>query len=174
MKKWLFSFALLAGFLPVILAQTLSPSIISPNGGIAENSIMILEWTIGETAVETYRSGKEFYTEGFHQPSLVVKPSDQMADIAPRTSTTELTNGIVRVMPNPVYSVLTVHLELDHQLDLQISILDMHGQILNTRTATIDKGDISLDFTKYPSGMYMLHVNSSDGSVVYICNVTKI
>lgn len=175
MKNWFLILVLVAGFWPDTSAQATSPSIISPNGGVAQNSIMILEWTIGEIAVESYHSGEKFYTEGFHQPMLIVEPVDKPQSITTRTdASSEESVGLVRVMPNPVSSTLNVQFELETQMNIQLRVFDLQGQLLDSQKLKIEQGNTTVDFSSYPTGMYMLHVESEDGLFVRSCKISKI
>lgn len=70
MKKALFF--LLIFFIPfMIVAQSVSPEVISSAGDYYENSNGSLSWTLGEIATETYTAGNIILTQGFQQPITV-------------------------------------------------------------------------------------------------------
>ena len=54
-------------------SQQLSPSIIASDGGISKAAGISLEWTLGEPTVESLSTSDRLYTQGFHQPILLVK-----------------------------------------------------------------------------------------------------
>ena len=175
MKNWFLILVLVAGFWPDTSAQATTPSVISPNGGVAQNSIMILEWTIGDIAVQSYHSGDKFYTEGFHQPMLTVEPVDELEPVTTRTDDiSEGSAGLVRVMPNPVSSTLNVQFELETQMNIHLRVIDLQGQLLDSQKMKIEQGNMTLDFSSYPTGMYMLHIESEDGRFVRSCKISKI
>jgi hypothetical protein len=51
-----------------ILAQSVSPQVVSPAGDYYEGTNASLSWTLGEIATETYTSGNAILTQGFQQP----------------------------------------------------------------------------------------------------------
>ena len=55
-----------------VTAQSNNPSILSSAGGSDKTSTISLDWTIGEYAVETVSLADRMYTQGFHQPYLIV------------------------------------------------------------------------------------------------------
>jgi len=60
---------LLTALLPVyILAQSVSPEVVSSAGDYYENANVSLSWTLGEIATETYTNGNIILTQGFQQP----------------------------------------------------------------------------------------------------------
>jgi len=60
---------LLAVLIPVyILAQSVSPEVVSSAGDYYENANVSLSWTLGEIATETYTNGNIILTQGFQQP----------------------------------------------------------------------------------------------------------
>ena len=54
------------------LSQRLSPEVLAVGGGIDKNGSLSLEWTLGEAVIETVSLSDRIYTQGFHQPMLVV------------------------------------------------------------------------------------------------------
>lgn len=60
---------LLALLMPLfMLAQSVSPEVISSAGDYYENGNVSLSWTLGEIATETYTNGNVILTQGFQQP----------------------------------------------------------------------------------------------------------
>lgn len=175
MKPILVFLVLILGLPPLIMAQVLSPSVISPNGGSAQNATMYLEWTVGELAVESYRSGENFYTEGFHQPVLVVEPIVDDVAINNRTDeTSDGGKGLIRVMPNPVNHFLTVEFDLSDMKDIHIAVTDLQGRVLNTLRQQIEQGKVQVDFSSFVAGQYIMHVRSDDGRFFRSCKISKL
>lgn len=64
---------ILASLLPVLIpaimmAQSVSPEVVSSAGDYYENGNVSLSWTLGEIATETYTNGNVILTQGFQQP----------------------------------------------------------------------------------------------------------
>ena len=66
--KILFVAFLLPAFL---MAQSVSPEVVSSAGDYYEGSNGSLSWTLGEIATETYSNGTNILTQGFQQPITV-------------------------------------------------------------------------------------------------------
>lgn len=171
MKLYFVLLVLSFGLLTSLAGQDISPSVISPNGGTAKNSIMILEWTIGEVAVETIRSGDKMYTEGYHQPSIRVEPYEE---VQLHTRSVSSTPGTIRVAPNPVGDLLNIELDLAEEMELIIQLNDISGQLIRNETLLVAKGSMQMDFSTVASGMYVLVVKSTDGQFVRTCKISKI
>src|SRR5690242_9955423 len=91
---------------PVFLAsaaccQTVTPTVLSNNGGFTQTSSGSIAWTIGEPVSELYQKPGHITTMGFHQTDLDVIAflNDHPADA----------DGIV-VFPNPVLDLLNIKL----------------------------------------------------------------
>ena len=69
MKKRLLLFPILFVFSYSVLAQQLTPMVISSSGGFFDNAAGMLSFTTGEmTSIETYSGPGYFLTQGFQQP----------------------------------------------------------------------------------------------------------
>jgi hypothetical protein len=132
---------------------------------------MILEWTIGEVAVQTIRSGDKMYTEGFHQPSIRVEPFEEEQL---HTRAVSSTPGTIRVAPNPVGDLLNIELDLAEEMEVVIQLNDISGQLIRNEKMQVAKGTMQMDFSNVASGMYVLVVKSLDGQFVRTCKISKI
>lgn len=166
--------AFLTGLFAVGYAQSPpAPAIISTNGGTAQNSMMILEWTIGEIAVESYRNGENYYTEGFHQPVLTVMPVEKNHGLVSNSEESTSTGGTVRVMPNPVSSWLNIEFDLEKEMNMHLQLFDLSGKLIENEHVIMQKGSAEMDFSTFSPGIYMLHVISEDGSFSRSCKISK-
>ncbi|MDP3929972.1 MAG: gliding motility-associated C-terminal domain-containing protein [Bacteroidota bacterium] len=60
-------------------AQSFAREVIGSAGTFATSAYGSMEWTVGEVMTETYASNGNFFTQGFHQPSIlevIIKPTD--------------------------------------------------------------------------------------------------
>ena len=142
MKVCIAVLVMLCSLSTAMRSQDSAPSVISPNGGIAADSHMILEWTIGEVAVQTLRSGDNVYTEGFHQPVLKVEIIEQEV-IRPRVASEDPGDkGTIRVVPNPVSALLTVYFDFTETMEVNVQVNDVNGRMHKNEKVTIEKGSL--------------------------------
>lgn len=52
----------------MMMAQSVSPEVVSASGDYFDNGNVSLSWTLGEIATETYSNGNVILTQGFQQP----------------------------------------------------------------------------------------------------------
>jgi|GEM_PF-1050471 len=55
-----------------LMAQRIEPKVMASTGGSGSAGGYTLEWTLGQTAVQTLKAGEYALTQGFHQPNLLV------------------------------------------------------------------------------------------------------
>ncbi len=55
-----------------LYAQRVEPQVMATSGGSGSAGGYSLEWTLGQTAMQTLKSGEYVLTQGFHQPNLLV------------------------------------------------------------------------------------------------------
>jgi hypothetical protein len=148
------------------MAQRLSPEVLSVGGGIAKSASLSLEWTLGESVVETHYATDRLYTQGFHQPTLYV--TEQVADLTG-------TDGKLQfiVAPNPVTSHLTVTVSSAQETPLQLWLTDMagHQYPLPNLPATVESTQV--DMTRFPAGTYLLHISRDTGARLKSYKVLK-
>jgi hypothetical protein len=79
--------------------QRFEPEVIANDGGNNILGDMQVEWTLGETAIESVTNKDRLYTQGFHQPLIVLSRKNEIViedDIK------------ITAAPNPVEHILTV------------------------------------------------------------------
>ncbi|GAB3176985.1 T9SS type A sorting domain-containing protein [Telluribacter humicola] len=147
------------------ISQSLSPEVIAVGGSIDKNENLSLEWTLGESAVETVGLPERFYTQGFHQPMLLVEALPDEAVSLHR----------VEVYPNPVSSILTVKIESGESVSapLKLSLIDVTGTSLLNKAASAPTETLQLDLKQAPAGMYMLQVITAEGQPVRVFKIVK-
>lgn len=147
-------------------AQTLSPAVLSSAGGIGKTDNVSVEWTLGQSAVETAVTNDNIITQGFHQGDL------RIVDI--ETPNETLASSFhISVAPNPVQSVLTVRLQSDNDSKLLLNLSDMNGQhLLGVEASSTDTQDI--DMSTLSQGYYILSVKTKQGDVVKTYKISKI
>jgi hypothetical protein len=146
-------------------AQQLSPNVIASDGGISKAAGISLEWTLGETTVESLTTSNKLYTQGFHQPMLIAKQFHTTVD-------TRLKDFDISVMPNPVQSVLTVTLAASSNEKVYLSLVDMTGRRTFMQVANA-KGTSLVDMSGMISGIYILEVRSVSNQLIKSFKVIK-
>lgn len=145
------------------LAQSLSNEVIAVDGGTHIANQISLDWTLGEPAVETVRSGKQQFTQGFHQPYLMVNKELKL----PETPSVQL-----RVYPNPFSATLSIDFLSPPDIQYIVSVSNMLGkEIIHSR---LDHQSQDLSMRHLPSGQFVLHIVGEDGVKIYSGIVTKI
>lgn len=124
-------------------AQTLSPEVIATAGERfdlpGEGS---LEWTLGETMVETLTEQSFLLTQGFHQSYFVVD--------AWRNSEFEFQ---IQVFPNPTPDWLYLETDAPHQLSIEL--VDMMGRVLLEKKVS-QQGQLYLG--DFADGLFLLRI----------------
>ena len=147
-------------------SQQLSPSVIASDGGISKASGISLEWTLGETTIESLSTSDRLYTQGFHQPLLLFKNFQPAGDIT-------LAGYQVSIAPNPVRSILTIHIISLNNEKIYLSLIDMAGrrspaQVINGRS-----GMAGVDMSAMNAGIYLLEVRNSANELIKSFKIIK-
>lgn len=144
----------------------LSPSIVSSQGGVDQTEQIILEWTLGESFVETVTSPGKIYTQGFHQSFL--EPGDIVV-IDPKP---DLPFDIY-IYPNPVTSWLNIAVLSSQVNQININLYDLDLRILH-HTVLYPIDDVArFDLSGLPNGLYLLYISTEDGLHIETFKVIK-
>ena len=76
----------------------------------------------------------------------------------------ELVNSNLIVYPNPTMDNFTIDVSASLNIPATIEISNIQGQLLNTLTAT--SGQMNVDISSLPSGLYMVEMKTEKGVVV--------
>ena len=159
---------LLAGALCLSLesmAQQLSPSVLAVSGGTARTPTMVLDWTVGESVVETVTASDRLYTQGFHQPLLLVSEQPNLADADAGYKFT--------VAPNPVVSSLRIDITAPESGQLQLLLTDLRGRQYNLPVVPANTPSTQIDMTAYPAGTYLLRIGKANGPLLKSYKIVK-
>ncbi len=155
---WAFTATMLHGqSLPL-----LSPTVIGAAGEVSKSSSMIIEWTLGETFVESIKTPSVWHTQGFHQPTLMVR---QIVKTLPTHQ--------VNIYPNPASAILNVSVRTDLQEPLVLKMIDVTGKIVLLKDAPGGPQDLQLAVHQLPEGMYILSVVRQNGAWITSFKVIK-
>lgn len=124
----------------IINSQTISPTLISNGGAYHKNENMSIHWSVGEVAVQTYKTSDVNLTEGFYQGVLLVTP------------TKEVYNNYFTIYPNPTSEKLFISAE-EVQIS-EVQIFDVKGSLIY-RTKQFSDG---LDVTTFICGTYVIRI----------------
>lgn len=144
MKLTVLSF-LLSFMSACLFAQTIQNDVIGTTGGSAESGTISIEYSVGETVIETAESTEITLTQGFLQPMLSVTSIDDE----------NILSGI-SVYPNPVGDELIIEISGDFIHPLQSMLFDINGKLLYE--SQLSSGTHTLNMQKYVQGTYFLKI----------------
>jgi hypothetical protein len=138
-------------------------SVLAAAGGVDSKQNMTLEWTLGETFVESVTTGEKWYTWGFHQPMLTARA------VSPNKGGYE-----VRIYPNPTQDLLKVFIKTPVEEDIKLTLVDVTGKTINTQWVPSGTREMEVRVKHLPEGMYMLSVTSTKGYRINSFKVIKL
>ena len=147
-------------------SQTFSPNVIPIQAGSDQTEHMMLEWTLGETFVETITHDSYLYTQGFHQPILKVELKHQ-------NKIAESTVLDIAVAPNPVRGILNINIKNKEDARMDINLYDINGKISRSATIYTMNSTTSLDVSDLPPSIYLLQISDKNGSTIETYKIIK-
>lgn len=172
------NFRILFCFLSIFISnhafcQKLSPEVISSAGDISKNSSISLEWTLGETIIESSKTSNRQYTQGFHQSYLKV------ISILPAQNESLISDYNMTVYPNPVEAILEVKVSTENLRQDEIGKVDLYlfnfmGQQLLVQKINEESASTFVDMTAFPSGTYFLKAQKENGLSLKSFKITKV
>jgi hypothetical protein len=178
MPKISANFSILSCFLSIFISnytfcQKLSPEVISSAGDVSKTASISLEWTLGETIIESSKTINKHYTQGFHQSYLKVM------SVTPPNSESLTSDYNMTVFPNPVQAILEVkisteNLPKDEVGKVDLFLIDILGQQLLVQKASEKPGSTFVDMTDFPSGVYFLKAQKENGLLLKSFKIIKI
>jgi len=152
MKKTVVLASVLLLMAAISFSQSLSPTLLASQGGFDRSDSMVLEWTLGESAVETIAEENTIYSQGFIQPLL--ETSHEIVQIL----------GEILIFPNPVNTHLNVKLLLDSNTQVTTDIYNVNGRLVRQFTNGFSLAKtIQLDVADLPTGIYFVRISSPKG-----------
>lgn len=150
-------------------SQQLSPSIIASDGGISKAAGISLEWTLGEPTVESLSTADRLYTQGFHQPLLLVKslPVAEVKEVKVATAYK------ITIAPNPVQSLLLVNINTEKKERLNLSLIDFVGRQILVQAFNGRSNTAQIDMSRMTSGTYILELRNLSGQLIKSFQITK-
>ena len=86
-------------------------------------------------------------------------------DVVPSDATVEINKDIeIAVSPNPTAADITVNLSIEQATDMEISIVDLSGRIISSKSFN-GVTELREDFNtnNLANGVYMIHINTENG-----------
>ena len=164
MKLFLFLFGIFPA--AMIHSQQLSPTVISAAGDVSKAAGISLEWTLGETTIESLSTADRLYTQGFHQPLLIARTflinSAQL-----------LTGYKITVAPNPVQSVLTATISSPLEEKVFLTLIDFSGRRYQLQTVNAKSAIAKVDMAGMIAGIYLLEVRKESGQLIQSFKIIK-
>lgn len=171
MKKVILFSLLLFIVLSNSYSQDLKQNVIASAGGIAHSDKISFEWTIGEFAVETITAAKSLYTQGFHQPILMVKsfhspPKPELVN--------DLLSGYkVLLAPNPVQSFVNVYIGSKVTEKFSLTLYDMNGRKIMTKLVNGTDLSVRIEMAHFSSGVYLMDIRNDSGTMIRSFKIVK-
>jgi hypothetical protein len=152
-----------------MIAQTLSPQVISSSGGFYTGASATLSVTVAEmTMVQTFSQPNNILTQGFQQPEQFTTGIQE----------NELTIGDVSIYPNPTNGQFVVDYNATSGGDYLVRIFNMTGQVVFSQSYSAGAGQnsIHIDMSHYRQGIYLLemsdiNLNSKKNTSVHKINL---
>ena len=157
MKKTLF--IITPAFFSFAFAQSASSEVISSGGNHYENTSMQMSWTLGEPATETYVSGSNQITQGFHQTNLSIASVENLDPLVN-----------LEVYPNPTVNFLSVDVS-ENALGSTIQLFDEQGREIYT--GELKDVHSTIDFTPFAVGSYFLKLTNTNGNLINVSQIQK-
>jgi len=140
-----------------VLAQSITPEVISATGGDTSNANVSLSWTVGEPVSETVSGSNATITQGFHQEHYEIISIEEHK---------ELGYDIV-VYPNPTTDFINVELTFIGKqsaplnTEFNIVLTDNMGKTLMNKNLN-NTLEYAVPMRDYAAGQYFLQITGAD------------
>ncbi len=143
----------------IVNAQSITPVVVATQGDYFISSGGSLSWTLGEVMGETYTTGNDILTQGFHQPNFLATGIRHI----------EKTRSVSFLYPNPFRNSITILL---NESKSQLQIFNTLGEKVGTWTLTEGKNEIELkDLT---NGMYLATITNLENNTKRSYKINKL
>lgn len=134
-----------------------SQELISSAGDMFSNSSLQMQWSLGESVIETYTDGQIMLTEGFHQPYLITPPDPEIN---------------ILVYPNPFDLFLFIELTALENEQMYLEMCDISGRLIFLVSPLknfnrLITGDMS-------DGIYMVRIYNSRSTLLKTVKIVKL
>lgn len=149
MKKlliWIVGF----GLTTMAMSQTTNLELVSSSGDSFSNESYQINWSIGESMIETFSGGHYQLTQGFHQSNYIVTKVEELSESSINIS----------VYPNPTSDFIFIDFTNSLVTESVLTIANINGKVLQIKTSM--NNSEKLDFANYVSGVYFLNVKQNN------------
>lgn len=170
-------------FIPFIIttmsqAQSLTPAVVASQGTFSESKQISLQWTMGESFVETTPYHSILFTEGFNQPFMYNGDSFSKGN-STNNRTSNSSNSIFEsleldIYPNPFQNYLQLSVSGTFVNTLEIRLVDVNGMIIKKGVLTPEKPSSTLTADKLPAAVYLIHIIDESTKQSAIFRVLKL
>jgi hypothetical protein len=149
--------------LPIFVgAQSISTEVIASSGEHFENGSVQLSWTLGEIVVDTYNSGGNILTQGFHQPELLITSIEELSEL-------DLT---VNIFPNPAADFINIEFT-GNKTDMIVELFDMRGKEVTRLDLSAYQMETGINVSNIGSGGYLLRLTEENGKYISTYQIQK-
>jgi hypothetical protein len=134
-------------------SQTVTPVLVSSQGGFASLSGGSVSWSIGEPVSASYTHVSAITTMGFHQPELTV------ASVIDENEAGQS----IGVFPNPVNDILSLNFSGIQKGAYRLEVIDGLGKIVLVEDAQVsDQAVYKLSLGGLSAGNYLLKITNGE------------
>ena len=160
----------------LIHAQSLTPEVVAAQGSYNETASLSLEWTLGETFIETTPGRAILLTEGLHQPMLPLR--EVRSENSPLYNYKGLTGEPggqyeIAVYPNPFQSEISIEIDGELNQDFTVTLLNVNGTMIRKLLVPFGTGEITIDGLDLPPSVYLIKVEGASRAGTHIREVIK-
>lgn len=161
-----------------VQSQQLNPSVIAAEGGVSKAAGISLEWTLGEPFTESLPVSDGLFTQGFHQPLLLVTKMPvpvpkQVTNYKITVVPAPVTDYKITLAPNPVQSYFIVSMPAPNPEEVILSLIDFAGRITPVRFINGKATTIRVDMTRMIAGIYLLEIRKPSGELIQTFKIIK-
>ena len=153
--------------------QQLSPSVIASDGGTVYGAGILLEYTLGEVAIEGLGGQAVIITEGFHQPYIRIEKVES-DDVPAQADSMRSGETVITLAPNPVSEELLIKFHQPLPATISIQVRDIHGMILLQKEISPNDLNPALDFSSFLPGIYFVQWQAPGQDLRGIYKISKI
>ncbi|MDR2906864.1 MAG: T9SS type A sorting domain-containing protein [Bacteroidales bacterium] len=128
----------------------------------------LVDWTIGEPVVESFRGAKKQLTQGFHQ-SLLNQKSTYVFSRLDQDHTRHFS-----VFPNPFVSNFTVKWDFSENLNLEFELFALDGRRLFYQRQNAANGQLFIQLQNLTPSTYILRISDPQRNFVETHTLIKI
>lgn len=137
-------------------AQILAPTVVNSAGGIAQNSSINVEWSLGELAVNSLASPSNLLTQGFLQPIVTIVGITDLFE-----------SEQLAVFPNPVVDWLNIQGDIREVKTIRVYNA-LGGMVMEVAFSAL------LDLSQLGAGHYVVCLFNPQNQRCYAFKINKI